>query len=70
MVSPVATITYKADVAPHLERGMMYRRMRMQRWQALHKHDGAATFWRIALLSQLLFWAFVGYGVHLVLAAI
>jgi len=36
---PVATITYETDVAPHLQRGLMYRRLRMQRWQALHAHD-------------------------------
>lgn len=35
----MATITYETDVAPHLQRGLMYRRLRMQRWQVLHKRD-------------------------------
>jgi len=36
---PVAAITYETDVAPHLWRALMYRRLRMQRWLALHEHD-------------------------------
>jgi hypothetical protein len=35
---PMAAITYK-DVAPHLNRGLRYRRLRLQRWQVLHAHD-------------------------------
>ena len=35
----MATITYETDVAPHLQRGLMYRRLRMQRWQVLHERD-------------------------------
>jgi hypothetical protein len=35
----VSVITYGTDVAPHLKRAMMYRRLRMQRWRDLHKHD-------------------------------
>jgi hypothetical protein len=44
MVFPVATITYANDVAPHLQRSLMYRRLRLQRWQDLHseynRYDG------------------------------
>jgi hypothetical protein len=36
---PVATITYATDVAPHLQRGLMYRRLRLQRRQFLHDHN-------------------------------
>jgi hypothetical protein len=36
---PVAVITYGTDVAPHLQRALAYRRLRIQRWQALHRHD-------------------------------
>jgi hypothetical protein len=36
---PVATITYETDVAPHLQRALMYRRLRKQRWQTLQEHD-------------------------------
>ncbi len=35
----MATITYVTDVAPHLQRALMYRRLRMQRLLALHEHD-------------------------------
>ena len=38
-VVPVATITYETDVAPHLQRALMYRHLREQRWQVLHQHD-------------------------------
>jgi hypothetical protein len=37
---PVATLTYATDIAPHLERGLRLRRLRMRRWQVLHPHDG------------------------------
>ena len=37
---PVATLTYATDIAPHLERALRFRRLRMQRWQVLHAHDG------------------------------
>ena len=60
----VATLTYEFDIAPHLQRGLMYRRLRLQRRDALHKHDGRATFWWIAIPSLLLFWATVAYGVN------
>ena len=36
---PVATITYQADVGPHLQRALMYRRQRLQRCHALRQHD-------------------------------
>jgi hypothetical protein len=35
----MAVITYGTDVAPHLKRGLMYRRLRLQRWRAFHEHD-------------------------------
>ena len=35
----MAVITYRTDVAPHLRRSLMYRRLRMQRWQVLHARD-------------------------------
>ena len=35
----MATITYQTDVGPHLQRALMYRRLRMQRWKVLHEHD-------------------------------
>jgi hypothetical protein len=64
LLGVVALITYQSDVAPHLKRGLMYRRLRIHRWDALHEHDGRATFWWIAIPSLLLFWAAVAYGVH------
>ena len=36
---PVTVITYGTDVAPHLQRGLMYRRLRMQRRRVLHQHQ-------------------------------
>ena len=37
---PMAVITYGTDIAPHLQRAMMYRRRRMRRWEVLHpRHD-------------------------------
>jgi hypothetical protein len=60
----MATITYEAEAERHLQRGMMYRHRRMQRWQPLHEHDGCATFWRIAIPSLLIFWALVAYGIN------
>jgi hypothetical protein len=35
----VATLTYATDIAPHLQRGLQLRRLRMQRWQVLHARD-------------------------------
>lgn len=32
----MAVITYGTDIAPHLQRAMMYRRRRMRRWEVLH----------------------------------
>ena len=34
----MATITYQADVAPHLQRALMYRRQRLQRWLRVHDY--------------------------------
>jgi hypothetical protein len=34
----MAVITYRTDVPPHLRRALMYRRLRTQRWQTLHRH--------------------------------
>ena len=33
-------ISYRTDVAPHLQRSLMVRRLRLQRWQVLHAADG------------------------------
>ena len=33
----MAAITYRSDIAPHLKLGLIYRRLRMQRWQVLHR---------------------------------
>jgi hypothetical protein len=35
----MAVITYGTDVAPHLRRGLMYRRLRMKRWEVLHRRN-------------------------------
>lgn len=35
----MATLTYATDIAPHLERGLRFRRLRMQRWEVLHARD-------------------------------
>lgn len=32
----MAVITYGTDVAPHLQRALMYRRRRVRRWELLH----------------------------------
>ena len=32
----MAVLTYRTDIAPHLRRSLVYRRLRLQRWQALH----------------------------------
>jgi len=55
-------LTYEC-IAPHLERGLQYRRLRQQRWRVLHEHDGRATFWRIAAPGLVLFWGLVAYAV-------
>ena len=60
-------ITYEYDVRPHLERALRYRRLREERWYALHKHDGRAIFWRITVLSLLIFWALAAYSAYLLI---
>jgi hypothetical protein len=56
-VVPVATITYEIDVAPHLQRSLTYRRLRMRRWHALHQRDDpyrwAKTGSRLGLLVEV-----------------
>jgi hypothetical protein len=61
------TISHECDVAPHLRRALDFRARRIKRWNRLHKHDGRATFWRIALPACLLFWGLVGYGITVIL---
>lgn len=61
------TITYEFDVAPHLRRALWFRARRIKRWNQLHKHDGRAAFWRIALPACLLFWGLVGFGLYAIL---
>jgi hypothetical protein len=66
-IFPMA-ITYEFDVAPHLRRGLRYRRMREERLYELHKHDGRAAFWQITLAGLFLFWGAVAYGIYCVWA--
>jgi hypothetical protein len=61
------TITYEFDIAPHLRRALGFRARRIERWRRLHRHDGRAIFWRIALPACFLFWGLVGYGLYLTL---
>lgn len=35
----MAVITYRTDIAPHLKRGLTYRRLRLQRRHVLDAHD-------------------------------
>jgi hypothetical protein len=63
-------ITYAYDVAPHFQRQMLYRRLRLQRRQVLHPRtldifgDYHPYDWlETASVSQLLHWIF---GVFLV----
>jgi len=60
----MGTITYNADVAPHLQRGLMYRRLRMQRSEVLHQRDVAKIFWRVTIPALLVFWVAVAYGIY------
>ena len=32
----MAVMTYGTDIAPHLQRALMYRRRRLRRWELLH----------------------------------
>jgi hypothetical protein len=52
-------ITYQHDVRPHLRRAMVYRLLRQQRWDDLHRHDGRARVWAILLASLGVFWGLV-----------
>ena len=61
-------ITYEFDVGPHLRRGLRYRKLREERWYALHKHDGRAAFWQITLAALFWFWGAVAYGIFAVWA--
>jgi hypothetical protein len=40
MVFPMASLTYATDVAPHLQRALIYRRQRIQRFHALYAREG------------------------------
>ena len=60
-------ITYTFDIAPHLRRVQSLRARRNARWHWLHRHDGRAEFWRLAVPACLLFWGFVVYGVYEIL---
>ena len=58
------TMTYEFDIAPHLYRARALRARRLNRWQRLHKHDGRAFAWRIAVSGVVIFWASVGFGIY------
>lgn len=53
-------LTYHFDVAPHMLKGSVYRKMRMHRLRDL----SAAKFWRLAIVSLAVFWGAVAYGLH------
>jgi hypothetical protein len=56
------SLTYDADVAPHLDRALFYRAKRNARWNLLHRHDGRARIWAIALLGLSAFWGAVAFA--------
>ncbi|HWC63640.1 MAG TPA: hypothetical protein VG501_08460 [Rhizomicrobium sp.] len=56
-------ITYALDVAPHLFRAKALRARRLERWRRLHKHDGRAAAWRLAIAGVSIFWALAAYGI-------
>jgi hypothetical protein len=56
------SLTYDADVAPHLNRALIYRAKRNARWNLLHRHDGRAKFWGMAILALFAFWGLVVYA--------
>jgi hypothetical protein len=36
----------------------------MARWNLLHKHDGRAAFWQMAVPALIVLWAVVAYGIY------
>ena len=59
----MAPITCVTDVAPYLQRGLVYRCLRMQKWQALYEHDRAKTGQFFNLLIEVVAVAFFVAGI-------
>jgi len=61
-------ITFYVDVNPHFQRQMLYRRMRLERWEVLHPatrypfDDYHPYEWlEAASVSQVLGWVFASF---------